>query len=720
VRRELETVLRKFPNAILVRVNLENPGLAHEFARRGASLPLRAAPAIKQLRQRCDATRASFILWGKEGAVEILAPRSSTLGQLLRRAEASEGLTVSYASNTKALCWRAGNSEEISLEDAVPLGCFAEAKIPDGSELRSLASLDVDAKFLGESGGFGANALFSRRVEETYSMLEDMNALFSEPSYQEAVKACRDRRSVVKLAREVQFQVLPKYGIEATERGTAVMGHMTSLVQRLPDIGNRAAKSMDLSYIQHMHRLPATEKNSNTSPPPSAAEAPVAVPNTKPAQVNEAKAIHLKLIAGRPTEPDPTGDVFHIEVPAQCTIGELRKLLVSALAWDDATMRSAEFAANSGAENMGNSESLQDSDWVQTELMVHGAPLRKPRELVEVTFRQMPGEETEDDATLKLQVFSDCTVADLRSLLGEELQWDERTRKTVRFLFRLQGGSYGGLKDHEGVDARKPIFVLGTSLQARRPFDRPSKPAPDATKSAPVSAPKASPSPAPSPAPAPAAAVAHIVKAVAEARRDTRAAAAKEMDGTWVRYPHYDLAGRDAEQMEAIDMEAVKRRVELKAYAGFSLWMGKAYMKKADRGVSKSDLDFKGTGNAVVFYLFTPNGPSANAGLRLSKALALQAELMEAFSKPDFQRSLCELKRLHKGGKFQMERTKLCLTVQGRVLPKYGFDGSLGGVMEMLEAFGNPKLQTFSMMRNGELISELLEGVPEAAAPQVH
>mmetsp|Transcript_112716 Transcript_112716/g.291267 ORF Transcript_112716/g.291267 Transcript_112716/m.291267 type:complete len:1123 (+) Transcript_112716:151-3519(+) len=722
VRKELETVIRKFPKASLVRVNLENPGVSHELARRGASLPLRAAPAIKELRQRADASQASFVLWGTEGAVELMAVKSSTLGQLLRRAGGSEGVTAPYTMDTKAVCWHGGKKNELGLEDVVPLACFLDTKMPDGNELRPLVSLEVDIKFLDEFGNIGANSLFKRRVEETRQMLDDMNALFADPSYQQDVKSCKDRRSVVKLARAVQFQVLPKYGIEATERGTAVLSHMTGIVQRIPEIGSRAAKSMDLSYIQHMHHLPTTEKQFNTSTQPLATTSPLAQlpPAEKTAQTRrEAIATtRVKLLSRQPAEPGSDGDTFHIEVPTKCTIGELRKRLASstALAWDDATLRAAEFAAIPGAGAMDISGCLQDSDSVQVELLVLGAPLRKPRELVEVTFYQMP---TEDDGegdkrSLKLRMFSDSTVADLKGILGDELRWDERSRRSVRFLFRLQGGSYGGLKDHERVEARRAIFVLGASLQAGPQSNGESHLAVAATPKSP-STPKESLSSASSPIVAP-----ETAKAIAQAWCEARAAGAREEEGTWTRCLHYDLAGRDAEQMEATDVEVVRRRVELKGYVGFSLWMGKAYLKKADKAIGKNDLNFKGASNPVEFHLLTPNGPSGNAGLKLSKALALQAELMEGFAKPDFQRSLCELQKLHRGGKFQMERTRLCLTVQGDILPKYGFEGSLGGVMEMLEAFANPKIQTKSMQRNGDVIGDLLEGMPGKLAPQVH
>ncbi|CAJ1329619.1 unnamed protein product [Effrenium voratum] len=41
--------------------------------------------------------------------------------------------------------------------------------------------------------------------------------------YQKAVESCEDRRSLLKETRHIQFEVLPKFGIEASEKGTSIM-----------------------------------------------------------------------------------------------------------------------------------------------------------------------------------------------------------------------------------------------------------------------------------------------------------------------------------------------------------------------------------------------------------------------------------------------------------------------------------------------------------------
>lgn len=71
------------------------------------------------------------------------------------------------------------------------------------------------------------------------------------------------------------------------------------------------------------------------------------------------------------------------------------------------------------------------------------------------------------------------------------------------------------------------------------------------------------------------------------------------------------------------------------------------------------------------------------------RAISLQTELYEAFEDDGFQQSLSRLKaRCERGeikkAQFLKERQSLFLTVQEKVLPKYGFEGSLEGVHHMM------------------------------------
>ncbi|CAE7350414.1 unnamed protein product [Symbiodinium natans] len=88
--------------------------------------------------------------------------------------------------------------------------------------------------------------------------------------------------------------------------------------------------------------------------------------------------------------------------------------------------------------------------------------------------------------------------------------------------------------------------------------------------------------------------------------------------------------------------------------------------------------------------LVRPKQMSPQEMLTLDSALSLQEELMEGFGKPEFQRSLAQLVRAHPtktGSEFLKKRTELFLSVQSVVLPRYGFEGSPKGVVQMMAAY---------------------------------
>lgn len=74
--------------------------------------------------------------------------------------------------------------------------------------------------------------------------------------------------------------------------------------------------------------------------------------------------------------------------------------------------------------------------------------------------------------------------------------------------------------------------------------------------------------------------------------------------------------------------------------------------------------------------------------LTLEDFLSMQRELREGFSEPAFRERLLDLERRHgkgyedRGG--EEERRQLFLSVQATVLPRYGFEPSQAGVLDML------------------------------------
>jgi len=95
--------------------------------------------------------------------------------------------------------------------------------------------------------------------------------------------------------------------------------------------------------------------------------------------------------------------------------------------------------------------------------------------------------------------------------------------------------------------------------------------------------------------------------------------------------------------------------------------------------------------------------------LTLEKALALQKDILEGVEAEGFQREIEALEKKHQRGtkEFAMGRTALCFKVQIPVLPKYGFEASMKGVLEMVNAMNEFNYdQQFSEM--GSRLSSLM------------
>ncbi|CAE7038396.1 unnamed protein product [Symbiodinium sp. KB8] len=266
VRRELEKVVQRFPGGRLIRVNPENPGLAKELVEKGVSLPLPAAAAIEKLSQQVAQTeeimQATYVLWGQEGGCEIRAPFGTCLGRLLRLVETQGRMTVEFKPDVVGIVKQAmgPRTEPLTLERSVPMDMYQEVKVGDGAKLEVTAIIRVMAKFSGGSssvGGFSLNAPLAMRVDQVCKLLDEVNHAFSQPEYQKAAEGCEDRRSLLKETRNIQFEVLPKYGIEATEKGTSIMAAWISSAQNgIKDVDDKVAASMHLSRIAYASKLP--------------------------------------------------------------------------------------------------------------------------------------------------------------------------------------------------------------------------------------------------------------------------------------------------------------------------------------------------------------------------------------------------------------------------------------------------------------------------------
>lgn len=717
VRKELEAVVQRFPQARLIRVNPENPGLSQELARKGVSLPLRAGLAIEELQRRADAAveaKVVFVMWGKEGSAEVAAPFGSSPSRVLRLAEMQEGFSVQQLGARVWCMGTDGKGQEINVEEAVPACCFREVKSPAGGEMRMLATLIMEARFL-DAGVPGVNAELKRRIREVQNLLDDMNALFAAPEYQALVRNCPDRRSVMKTVRTVQYQVLPKYGIEASERGTMIMSVCTSAVEQFPEIQESAHKSMHLSYVGRMGHLPNIAPSSEARPRDTAvagADAPAVLVDAAQAPAPSTFEVALAALSA----DGAVEDEYRLQISSQSSLGDLRRRLAEVFSWDQEMAAAAEFAA--GPATASGGALLQDSEAAiqYPSLLLRRARLRRPPEVVEVAFVQMAPEDGGEPETFRLRVLSDRTIAELRSLLGEHMGWSDGERRSSRFLMRLANGAYGGLKDTERLDARRTVFVHGAPLKSGAAVTEGS-----ATEAAQlagaVAAGRAPPERAVAEGPGsrsrapPAAAVVTVAAQAVDVqgpRSSPSGANAPEERGTWSKWPNHDCTGMDLESMSAKDLEAVKRRAESIGASGFSVWNGQAFLKKMPKRLTQQDLEYKGKDNHVEFYLFTP------LALSLEKALSLQRGLLEGYAHPDFQKALQELRRMLDGRdpkKFTAERNKLLNFVHAAVLPNFGFEANLAGSYQVLEALSNPAFQkSEEFQRNHRGLMSLVEG----------
>jgi hypothetical protein len=102
--------------------------------------------------------------------------------------------------------------------------------------------------------------------------------------------------------------------------------------------------------------------------------------------------------------------------------------------------------------------------------------------------------------------------------------------------------------------------------------------------------------------------------------------------------------------------------------------------------------------------------PGTIESFPLSRAIALQQELLVVFGLPAFQEKLNALidEFPEKKGKFLIRRNELIFDYQRDVIAKYGFEGSQKGVSQMLAAFA-PHMQSPIVQANSAEIDAYLQ-----------
>jgi len=470
VRNELETVVRKFPGARIIRVNPENPGLDTGLVNKGVSLPLRAGVAIdelgKQVVNEMEDSHATFIMWDHHGGgCEIKAPHRICLGRLIRLAE-KEGIPVEFSRETcgRSIGFGAFNNEEMTLDRSVPIKSFCELKEAQGSTLGVATCLHFSNLRFKD----GLNPALAKRIEEVKALLDDMNALFAEKTYQEDVRKCPDKRGVMRMTRQVHFQVLPRHGFEDTEKGTHHMTNFISYCQAHHTVNEKVDQSMDLSYVKHMGHLPnmLSNKSKEQEKAKEREKEREQAPAEKPEKpVEPPQPIEVTLICA----PNEDGNDLGLEkvVPDltnKSTIAELRKTLVQAFKWEESLVKKMKFLS----KTKGNFFTFKEDEFVRKVLYVTNCPQLQKPEAVQANFIQMAPEEGEEPNTFQLEVMTSDIVTDLRSKLSAALGWDQATTKQAKFLIKMNSHSFGGLKEHERVNSRKVIYVHGAPLALKK------------------------------------------------------------------------------------------------------------------------------------------------------------------------------------------------------------------------------------------------------------
>jgi len=106
--------------------------------------------------------------------------------------------------------------------------------------------------------------------------------------------------------------------------------------------------------------------------------------------------------------------------------------------------------------------------------------------------------------------------------------------------------------------------------------------------------------------------------------------------------------------------------------------------------------------------------------LTLEEAVDLQEDLKAGYGEAAFQERLTDILAKHEPGSaaWNQQRLELFLTVQSRVLPKYGFSGSTDGIVDMMKLFNvrpefsrDPEIQ-----RRGQEINGLLRIEPASSS----
>lgn len=439
VRKELESVVRRFKGARIIRVNPENPGLAHEFKDVGVSLPLAAGVALRRLDPQLSVELhpITVILWDIfGGGIEFVCDKSNSMEKVMRRAEHEDGVEIEYNDRDKPVfaavnlfnmdIWEAcdpgspipenfivdlttnansrrkrpdhtdgspnspktkdrRSSDTQETKDGSPKAKDQrssemqedtpkrDVKDPDKEESASLKlgtpghTVMISCRHLKFKSGLHPS--LAARCKQVSHMLDDMNQLFSRQEYQDQVRKQVDRKGVTQMVKEVQFAVMPKYGVAATDKGVFAMQALTGIgIMGSKEIQKKADDSMEFSYMIESFKLPAMtkEKVKGEKRAESVTEqAENSQKETLEAEtVQAATPLSVTLIEMGQDTPGKIGLV----ALSNTTISELRQLVLRELGEDPARAKGVKFIM----KLRGQLCTMRDDECVLKEMYVVG------------------------------------------------------------------------------------------------------------------------------------------------------------------------------------------------------------------------------------------------------------------------------------------------------------------------------------------------------------
>mmetsp|Transcript_86813 Transcript_86813/g.268795 ORF Transcript_86813/g.268795 Transcript_86813/m.268795 type:complete len:672 (-) Transcript_86813:37-2052(-) len=260
VRRELEDVVKRFPAARLIRVNLEQPGMAKELSHKGVSLPMAAGAAIRRLDEAVRSwlagpppaagkgvSRFCCVVWDKAGGgAEVEAPLGATPEQVLRLLRRQPGVDLDLGPSreigvTVYHPLVAGTEASVAYAEPVPAAMLADEAGP----LKATTLVVQGVRFLS-----GRSPAIERRLEWANGLLDGVIGDFGSEDFQAklAEVSVSDRRGVSNLIRLTHAKVLPDFGLPPTPVGVMAMSARIGLLYfGSDDIAKKADRSMELS-----------------------------------------------------------------------------------------------------------------------------------------------------------------------------------------------------------------------------------------------------------------------------------------------------------------------------------------------------------------------------------------------------------------------------------------------------------------------------------------